>query len=76
VKAKPMMPDWPRVMRREKAAAYLDMSPSMLDREVAVGNIPQPILLTRSIKGWPREDLDGWIDKRRDAIMFNEWDEK
>ena len=64
-KAKPMLPDWPRIMRREKAAQYLDISPAMLDQAVASGQMPKPIPITGTIKGWVRDDLDAWIEDRR-----------
>ena len=72
---KPAMPDWPRIMRRENAAQYLGISPSILDREVAAGSLPKPIPITGSIHGWVRDDLDAWIDDRRNSQnMANEWD--
>ncbi len=76
MKGSAVYPYWPRVMRREKAAAYLDLSVSLFDREVADGRIPGPMPITASVKGWVRDDLDTWIDSRRDAHCAppNEWD--
>ncbi|WP_395495133.1 helix-turn-helix transcriptional regulator [Acetobacter sp. KSO5] len=59
------IPDWPRFMRREKAAQYLDISPSLLDRESASGRLPKPVALTPTVRGWVRDDLDAAIDDRR-----------
>lgn len=74
-KAKPMLPDWPRIMRREKAAQYLDISPAMLDQAVTSGKMPKPIPITGTIKGWVRDDLDAWIEDRRTApLIENDWD--
>lgn len=74
-KAKPMLPDWPRIMRREKAAQYLDISPATLDQAVASGKMPKPIPITGTIKGWVRDDLDAWIEDRRTApLIENDWD--
>lgn len=75
VKAKPMLPDWPRIMRREKAAQYLDISPEMLDQAVASGKMPKPIPITATIKGWVRDDLDAWIEDRRQGYYpTSDWD--
>jgi predicted DNA-binding transcriptional regulator AlpA len=70
-------PYWPRVLRREKAAAYLDLSISLFDREVSDGHLPPPVAITATVKGWVREDLDAWIDGRRAAqdAAPNPWDE-
>ncbi|MCP1221360.1 AlpA family phage regulatory protein [Acetobacter orientalis] len=74
-KYKASMPDWPRILRREGAAQYLGISPSILDREVASGSLPKPIPITGCIRGWVRDDLDAWIDDRRNGQnTLNEWD--
>lgn len=70
-----MLPDWPRIMRREKAAQYLDISPEMLDQAVASGKMPKPIPITATIKGWVRDDLDAWIEDRRQGYYpTSDWD--
>lgn len=75
IRTKAVMPDWPRIMRREKAAQYLDISPGVLDREVAAGKLPKPIPITAGIKGWVRDDLDAWIEDRRTApLRESDWD--
>lgn len=76
MKGSAAFPYWPRFMRRDKAAAYLDLSVSLFDREVAGGHIPGPVPITATVKGWVRDDLDAWIDSRRDAHIAppNEWD--
>jgi len=69
------LPDWPRLMRREKAAAYLDLSMSLFDRAVSEGHLPQPTTFYASVKMWRRDDLDAWIDDRCAAqtAPSNEW---
>lgn len=76
MKGSASLPYWPRVLRREKAAAYLDLSVSLFDREVAEGQIPAPVTITATVKGWVRDDLDAWIDDRRAAQEAppNPWD--
>ena len=70
------MPGWPRVLRRELAAQYLGMSPSLFTREVEAGTLPQPIQLVGTVKGWVRDDLDAWLEDRRTAQNggSNSWD--
>jgi predicted DNA-binding transcriptional regulator AlpA len=70
------LPNWPALMRREKAAAYLDMSMSLFDRGVSDGSIPKPAIRYASLKRWRREDLDAWIDDQSAAqtVPPNTWD--
>jgi len=51
----------PRMMRRERAAAYLDISPAQLDRLVADGILPKPAKIKNVIM-WDRVDLDAAMD--------------
>ena len=52
----------PRLFRRERAAAYLDMSPATFDKLVKDGLIPPPKQLSSNIKAWDRPDLDSYAD--------------
>lgn len=74
---KPVLPDWPRMLRRENAAAYIDVSPGTFDRLVQNGDIPAPLTFPRStVKAWDRHDLDGFVQSLRDgATSNNEWDQ-
>ena len=76
MKGSAVLPYWPRILRRDKAAAYLDLSVSLFDREVAEGRLPAPVPVCGSVKGWVRDHLDAWIDGRRDAHIAppNPWD--
>jgi predicted DNA-binding transcriptional regulator AlpA len=61
------MPDgvaypWPRAMRAERAAAYLDVSTSWFHEHVARA-VP-PVRLSAGVVVWLREDLDAWLDSR------------
>lgn len=51
----------PRLLRRERAAAYLDMSPGSFDKLVKDGVIPAPKRL-HSFKIWDRDELDAFAD--------------
>jgi predicted DNA-binding transcriptional regulator AlpA len=57
-----LLPDWPRAMNEESAAAYVSLSLSSFRTEVSKGRIPKPIKLTLKRKAWLRDDLDGWLD--------------
>lgn len=71
------LPGWPRVLRRELAAAYCGISASTLDAAVSVGRIPRPFAIAGNVRGWLRDDLDRWLDEQRDAanLETNPWDE-
>lgn len=55
-------PHWPELMRREMAAAYLDMGPSTFDRLTAAGKIKGKRLTGRLIR-YRKADLDRFIEK-------------
>lgn len=50
--------NWPRLMRRETAAAYCDMSPVQFDRQCPV---PAKDQGWRGLR-WDRAMLDAWIE--------------
>ncbi|GLI93939.1 helix-turn-helix transcriptional regulator [Methylocystis echinoides] len=47
----------PRLLRRERAAAYLDVSPTSFDKLVKEGKLPKPKRLD-GFRWWDRVDLD------------------
>lgn len=51
----------PRLMRIERAAAYLGMSVSSFQKLVDEGTLPQP-LRVKSIVAWDRQALDAACD--------------
>lgn len=51
----------PRLLRRERAAAYLDVSPSTFDKLVRDGLLPAPKTF-QNFKTWDRADLDAFAD--------------
>lgn len=59
------LPDWPRSMSVELAAAYVGLSPSAFRAQVdrPGSTAPQPIPLTQGRRVWLREDLDAWLDR-------------
>jgi predicted DNA-binding transcriptional regulator AlpA len=51
----------PRGLRREDAARYVGVSPSMFDRMVAAGQMPPPRTVA-SCRIWDRQALDSAFD--------------
>ncbi len=51
------LPDWPGYLRRQKAAAYLDVSTTKFDELVSHGIMPAPILRA-GVKLWSRAQID------------------
>lgn len=70
------LPGWPLLLRRERAAAFLDLSPSTFDSAAKDPAFPKPIPLIGSVRAWHRQDLEAWAEDRRMAAGFgaNEWD--
>lgn len=51
---------WPALMRRDMAAAYLDLSQSSFDAKVKEGALPAPVAHMSPTR-WRRSDLDDAI---------------
>jgi predicted DNA-binding transcriptional regulator AlpA len=52
----------PRLINREAAAAYVNLSPNSFDEMVSAGRMPQPKLLTGRRKAWDVRELDACVD--------------
>lgn len=53
------------VLRRREAAAYVGMSTSLLLQvRKADPTFPVPIMITETLIGWRRHELDAWLDAR------------
>lgn len=63
-----VMPDWPRAMRAELAAAYVGISESTLHKEVKAKRFPAPLKLPMRIDIWDRQDLDAWVDQKNGRL--------
>ena len=55
-------PDWPRMMRRATAAAYLDLSVPVFERAVSGGDLPLPVVFAGK-DSWCRQQIDSAIDR-------------
>ena len=58
----------PRLMRAERAAAYLDISPSNFLKLVDEGLLPSPVRLRGSV-AWDRHDLDAAVEGLKDESV-------
>lgn len=56
------LPDWPRLMPEQFAAAYLGVSVSTLRNRVRSGAMPKPVRVTRGRNVWDRHQLDQFAD--------------
>ena len=70
-----------RVVRREKAADYLDLPPSTFDRvRKEDPTFPKPVPLIGSVEGWDLKQIDDWIEHRKLLVASqndndpNPWD--
>jgi hypothetical protein len=56
------LPDWPRMLRRDYAAAYCDMPVAEFERGVALGKLPQSVrVVDRDL--WSRAKLDEYLER-------------
>lgn len=56
------LPDWPRMLRRDYAAAYCDMPVAEFERGVALGTLPKPVkVVDREL--WSRASLDERLER-------------
>jgi hypothetical protein len=59
------LPDWPRRMAAQLAAAYIGVSPSKFLAGVKAGRYPAGVE-DGGNRLWYRSDLDRWLDQARD----------
>lgn len=58
---------WPRMMKRQTAAAYCDLSVGAFEREITAGRLPAPVTLGGR-EHWCKKALD-----RALAGLFQRW---
>ena len=61
---RPTLPNWPRGLREELAAAYVGLGVSTWRAQVDAGGAPKPVRLTTNRQVWLRDDLDRWLDSK------------
>lgn len=73
------VPHWPRMLKRATACAYLDLSAAELEREIAAGRLPHPVMLGNA-EHWSRTQLDEHLERltgehqqdwRRNSPLYN-----
>ncbi|MFD1104187.1 helix-turn-helix transcriptional regulator [Sphingobium olei] len=67
-----LAPFWPRMMKRGTACAYLDLSAAELEREIAAGRLPHPVMLGNA-EHWSRSELDEYVDRLTGVRAANDW---
>jgi excisionase family DNA binding protein len=53
----------PRLIGREAAAAYINVSPNTLDKMVGEGRMPRPRVLGDKRRAWDTRELDMAVDQ-------------
>ncbi|SER94072.1 hypothetical protein [Sphingobium sp. YR768] len=66
------VPNWPRMMKRTTACAYLDLSAAELEREIAGGRLPHPIMLGNGLH-WSRVELDDYVERLTGGHQASDW---
>jgi predicted DNA-binding transcriptional regulator AlpA len=56
------LPFWPRMLTRQNAAAYVDLSIAEFEREVASGTLPLPVKLGNR-EHWSRVAIDEAVER-------------
>lgn len=64
--------DWPAMMRKGTAAAYLDLSVAVFSREVVAGVIPPPIVLGGR-PSWSRRQIDAAMERLTEEQGADDW---
>ena len=54
----------PLYLARQQAATFLSISESMLDKLVALGDVPKPRKISSGRSGWLVEELEVWGKER------------
>jgi len=56
------VPFWPRMLKRASVCAYLEISAADLEREIAGGRLPHPIMLGSGLH-WSRAEIDTHVER-------------
>ncbi len=56
------MPHWPKMMRRQLAAQYCDLSIAEFEREINAGRLPTPVRLGNH-DHWSRTRIDECLER-------------
>lgn len=67
------MNQWPALMKRQTAAAYLDMSPATFEKEILLGHFPHGFMIGGR-EHWRRDALDKALDQLTGEPDKPEWE--
>lgn len=63
---------WPRMMKRQTAASYCDLSAGAFEREITAGRLPAPVTLGGR-EHWCKKALDRALDQLTGAEQMPEY---
>lgn len=69
------MERWPRMLKRQTAAAYCDLSVGAFEREITAGRLPAPVTLGGR-EHWCKKALDRALDQLTGAEQLPEYRKK
>ncbi|KFD27099.1 MULTISPECIES: helix-turn-helix transcriptional regulator [Sphingobium] len=55
-------PFWPRMLKKASVCAYLELSAAEIEREIAGGRLPHPVVLGNSLH-WSRAEIDAYLER-------------
>ena len=56
------MPVHPLLYRLKDLTVLVSLSRMTIEREIAAGRFPAPIILTACTKAWRHDDISAWLD--------------
>lgn len=70
-----MITVWPRMMKRQTAASYCDLSVGAFEREITAGRLPAPVVLGGR-EHWCKNALDRALDRLTGAEQVPDYRKK
>lgn len=67
------MTPWPRMLKRDKAAAYCDLSVAAFEREIVAGRLPAGVMLGGR-EHWCKNALDKALDQLTGGNSADDWE--
>lgn len=69
------MERWPRMLKRQTAASYCDLSVAAFEREINAGRLPAPVMLGGR-EHWCKNALDRALDQLTGAEQVPDYRKK
>lgn len=63
---------WPRMMKRTTVCEYLEISAAALEREIAAGRLPQPIVLGNG-EHWSAAEIEAYLGRMTGEAAVDDW---